>query len=178
MTHLYLMIAIVTLTASAGCKQQQAEADPAPSPRTAARPEAMSTHAETALRHYEAIRASLADDSTASIANEAKELAAAAEEARERGGPHAPRFEALAKAARALADSPMDDIEKVRLAFGELSRATVGVIAAAPALAEGRHVFRCPMAKGYQKWVQTDEKMANPYMGKKMLACGSRSDWT
>jgi hypothetical protein len=33
------------------------------------------------------------------------------------------------------------------------------------------------MAEGYQKWVQVSSEMANPYMGKKMLKCGSEATW-
>jgi len=33
------------------------------------------------------------------------------------------------------------------------------------------HVMTCPMAKA--TWVQTGEKLMNPYMGKKMQQCGS-----
>ncbi len=36
---------------------------------------------------------------------------------------------------------------------------------------EGYFIGECPMAKA--KWVQTDEKVKNPYMGKSMLSCGS-----
>ncbi len=64
------------------------------------------------------------------------------------------------------------DLVKARAAFGELSRAVVAVVAADPSLQPGRFLFQCPMAKGYQRWVQLEEKMANPYMGKRMLECG------
>ena len=61
--------------------------------------------------------------------------------------------------------------------FGEVSRAFVALLRAAPALQAGRHLFHCPMAQGFPKWVQTTEKMANPYMGKAMLECGSERPW-
>jgi hypothetical protein len=32
------------------------------------------------------------------------------------------------------------------------------------------------MAKGYKKWVQTSEKVSNPYMGKTMGQCGSKTE--
>ena len=38
-------------------------------------------------------------------------------------------------------------------------------------------MFACPMVQIYQKWVQREEKMATPYMGKKMLECGSANEW-
>jgi membrane fusion protein, copper/silver efflux system len=33
------------------------------------------------------------------------------------------------------------------------------------------------MAEGFEKWVQTSEEISNPFMGKRMLACGSASTW-
>ena len=96
--------------------------------------------------------------------------------------PHLPparlvRLLPLASAADALAKLPAEDLAALREQFGEVSKELVTIIAQTPALQEGRHVFTCPMAKGYQKWVQREAKMANPYMGKKMLECGSASDW-
>jgi threonine/homoserine/homoserine lactone efflux protein len=35
------------------------------------------------------------------------------------------------------------------------------------------HVFECPMAKGYKRWVQPTDELENPYMGQEMLTCGS-----
>jgi Cu(I)/Ag(I) efflux system membrane fusion protein len=71
----------------------------------------------------------------------------------------------------------LGDIGQARSAFGDLSRAFVQLLAAAPPLRQGRHIFECPMAEGYQKWVQVSSEMANPYMGKKMLKCGSEATW-
>ena len=48
---------------------------------------------------------------------------------------------------------------------------------AEPSHKKGRYVFYCPMVKGYQKWVQVDKKISNPYMGTRMLECGAKSDW-
>lgn len=83
-----------------------------------------------------------------------------------------------ALAAQAEAIAKMPDIAAARLAFGELSRAYLGVLEKKPELAAGLYAFRCPMAEGYQKWVQVDETLKNPYMGKKMLECGSKVDFT
>ena len=65
-----------------------------------------------------------------------------------------------------------------RREFGALSRAVVTLLSEHEALAHGRYVFQCPMAQGYQKWVQTAEELENPYMGGRMLRCGSSSDWS
>jgi Cu(I)/Ag(I) efflux system membrane fusion protein len=121
---------------------------------------------EEALGAYEKARALLAADSTDGLAAAAKDMAAAARKA---------GAEPLAKAVDDLAGAA--DIAAARRAFGEVSRAVIALAAADPALAKGRHVFRCPMAEGYQKWVQTTPEIANPYMGKKMLKCGGKSDW-
>lgn len=69
------------------------------------------------------------------------------------------------------------DIEAVRLTYGELSKALVGVVSAVAPLREGRFVFQCPMAKGYQKWTQREPSLRNPYFGSAMLTCGDESGW-
>ena len=65
----------------------------------------------------------------------------------------------------------------VRKAFGEVSRPLVALLSASPQLRAGRHVFTCPMAQGYKKWIQTSDQISNPYMGTSMPMCGSGSDW-
>ena len=80
----------------------------------------------------------------------------------------------MAEHARALSEVD-GDAEAVRTAFGETSRPLVAVLAAAPSLSKGMYVFECPMASGYQKWIQTDSEISNPYMGSRMLTCGSAS---
>lgn len=69
------------------------------------------------------------------------------------------------------------DLEKARLAFGELDRYLIALAAADPRLQAGWHVFSCPMAKGFKKWVQKSPTLENPYMGQAMLSCGSASTW-
>lgn len=70
------------------------------------------------------------------------------------------------------------EIEALRLAYGDLSKQLVAIASAVPALRDGRHVFMCPMAKGYQKWLQAEPSLRNPYFGAKMLTCGEESDWS
>ena len=69
-------------------------------------------------------------------------------------------------------------LDQARNAFGEMSRHLIAAIAAEPDLAVGRFVFECEMAKGYPKWVQASETVANPYMGAAMPTCGVKSDWS
>ncbi len=80
-----------------------------------------------------------------------------------------------AAAAESLAAAT--DIEAARLAYGELNRFLIALAAADPRLQEGWHVFRCPMAKGFKKWLQKSPTLENPYMGQKMSTCGGSSTW-
>jgi hypothetical protein len=70
---------------------------------------------------------------------------------------------------------PKDDADTVRKAFGEVSQRLLAILAADRSLAEGLHVFECPMAQGYKKWAQPAAKISNPYMGTRMPECGSES---
>lgn len=124
------------------------------------------TPATEVLAAYERVRALLADDQTTGLADASRTLEQTATRA---------SFGAIASAATKLAT--ITEIEAARDQFGEVSRALVAVLANDKSLAKGQHVFECPMVKGYKKWVQPSQEMANPYMGKKMLACGGESSW-
>lgn len=88
-----------------------------------------------------------------------------------------PHLDAIAKAARQMKETSVADMKNMRKALGEVSRGVVALLAAEPRLTEGRHVFECGMADGYQKWVQTESTISNPYMGKRMPACGTASTY-
>ncbi|HUO85095.1 MAG TPA: hypothetical protein VM534_08275 [Thermoanaerobaculia bacterium] len=127
--------------------------------------------------NYEALRAELAGDSTITLAENATRLKQAAVAAVAKAdGETKKDLESLAASATKLLAAT--DLNGAREAFGEVSRHLLAVVAAAPNLAEGRFVFACPMAKPYGKWVQSEKKLANPYMGGKMLACGMPSKWS
>jgi Cu(I)/Ag(I) efflux system membrane fusion protein len=132
---------------------------------------------DEALGQYETVRAKLAADDMSGLADTAKKMASAATKgagaAPERLRPH---LQTMAEQATKLAATGTD-IEQNRVAFGEVSRAVVGLLVAEPSFQTGRFVFHCPMAKGYKKWVQVDAKLENPFMGKKMLECGGKSSW-
>ena len=123
---------------------------------------------------YETCRNLLAVDKTEGIADCAKGIMDASKmshaDAPEAAHEH---INAVMKAAKALAAAPTEDIEKLRLSFGELSKSIVAMLGAAPAAAKGYHVFECPMAKGYKRWAQPTVEMGNPYMGTKMSTCGA-----
>lgn len=150
-----------------------------PSTATASPPanKEIATPVRTALAEYESIRKLLATDETNGIGEAASRLATAATEAEKTAAGDAKiHLGALAKAAQALAQDK-GDIEALRKAFGEVSKPLVALLAQDPALRQGQHLFECPMAVGYKKWIQPSDKLENPYMGKKMLACGGPTDW-
>lgn len=121
---------------------------------------------------YETCRTLLAGDKTEGIGDCAKGIMDASKMSHARAPEAAhEHIGAVMKAAEALAAAPSDDIEKLRLSFGELSKSIVAMLGAAPEAAKGYHVFECPMAKGYKRWAQPTADMGNPYT--KMLTCGS-----
>jgi hypothetical protein len=115
----------------------------------------LSTAARAGLvEDYDVVRLALAEDRT----DAARAAAVALAE-------RAPAD--VAFAARAVAHA--EDVRAARLAFGELSRATV--LAVAPTDPDVK-VFRCPMADGWPFWLQLEAGIANPYMGTAMPRCG------
>jgi len=130
-----------------------------------------------ALEAYEEIRARLASDAMEGVSERSKRAAEALHSAAAASA-DAPKIAAVlgraAEAAHALA--AQGELAGARVKFGELSRELLLMVGADDRLAEGRHVFQCPMTKGYDKWIQTSDKLENPYMGPKMLTCGSESE--
>jgi hypothetical protein len=150
------------------------EEPPRPPPVPPSTPEIDIVFAE-----YEKVRAILADDKTEGTS----ELAVALRTAAEQAGPKVSgvariHLRDLGEAATRLKEEGDKDILKARRAFGEASRAVIGLVSIEPSLARGRHVFLCPMTKNtYNKWVQTGPELSNPYMGKEMPGCGTATDW-
>jgi hypothetical protein len=133
---------------------------------------------EAALGAYEQVRALLAEDRIEKLTEAADRLEqTAGEAARKVAGPLRADLDSLAAAARRLGETPTAQMEEVRRAFGEVSRPVVRLLSAERSLAEGRHVFECPMATGYNKWVQPGPTISNPYMGTQMSWCGAKTEW-
>lgn len=103
------------------------------------------------LRAYVAIGDSLARDKTV----EAPAVDALIEEAKRAGAP------AVAKEVEHLCCVPLKDQRE------QYKKVSEAVIALKP---EG-YVIRCPMAEA--RWLQTDDKIQNPYLGASMLRCGT-----
>lgn len=160
--------------AVSGCQQDEVSAQASQAPTVRFELSAAAAgKVEQALASYENIRAKLAKDELA-VAEDAATLEASATAASALTSADGQAvLNALAAAAKALKGMPTSDADALRKSFGEVSRQVVALIAAVPALAQGRFAFSCPMAQGFQKWVQTKPQIDNPYMGKKMLTCGS-----
>ncbi len=153
-------------------------------------PPAVAQPLETALDAYEAVRERLADDTTEGVAPRARRAAdalglavQAAEASDEDLGAVLPYLGEAHRAAEGLAAAAGEEgeLEPARAAFGELTRFLMAVAGADAELTAGRHVFACPMvdeAAGFNKWIQVDEAMENPYMGQEMPTCGSEDDWS
>jgi membrane fusion protein, copper/silver efflux system len=110
------------------------------------------------LEQYETVRAGLAADELGAAKNGATKLVAAVQEEFAASKP-------MIEAAQKLAAS--ESLEDARAAFGVISGELVKVVQGQP----GVYLMNCSMAKD-GTWVQKTSKIENPYMGKKMLACG------
>jgi membrane fusion protein, copper/silver efflux system len=130
------------------------------------------------LNAYEGLRSALAADDLSGAQAAAKQLATVATEAG-KGTSTAlvAGLKAIADAATVEAALAHTDATAVRKQFGEVSKHLVALVTSDAKLQQGRYVFECPMAPGYGKWIQTDTQVSNPYMGKRMLTCGSKSTW-
>lgn len=125
------------------------------------------------MKPYDDCRALLAADKTEGIADCAKAVSAAAKTAAGDANALAKeQLTSIATTADSLAAAGANEIEKIRLLYGDVSKSVVAMLSEIPEAAKDFHVFECPMAKGYQRWAQPEKTMANPYMGKKMLECG------
>ncbi len=135
-------------------------------------------HITSALAAYERVRGALVAD-RGDVAAAAREIAASAREARE-GAPPALRahLDGIETEAGQLADAPATDLPRLRREFGDVSRHVVALLTADESLARGVHVFECPMADGYGRWVQPSADISNPYMGTRMPACGTETSFS
>ncbi len=163
--------------ASAPAAPPGGDATPSASPPPfAPLPERALGPARSTLGAYEAMRAAFAADDLAGAKAQVAALADGAMNAATDGGAAQKALVDLAAAARAVGAAA--DMDGARLRFGDLSKRVVALLVGEPKLREGRHLFMCPMASGYKKWVQTTPALTNPYWGKQMLTCGKQlTDW-
>ncbi len=147
------------------------EAEPAAAPEA----EIPDTPVGATLSAYEELRKELFHDRLEGAHAAATTLAAQAEEAAEASPDHAAHLTQLHDAATRAAEA--EDLEMARAAYGEVSRAVIGMQIADPALQEGWHIYTCPMVEGFQKWSQPRAGIQNPYMGQEMPRCGGATEW-
>lgn len=131
------------------------------------------------LEAYEEVRVELAADRLEGVPESASQLVGALQsalDAAEPSGRVAVLLEGAIVATESLARA--EDLELARIEFGEVSRHMLRLGEMDARLTEDRYVFTCPMAKGFERWIQPMEEMKNPYMGPVMLQCGSAVDWS
>jgi Cu(I)/Ag(I) efflux system membrane fusion protein len=132
-----------------------------------------------ALHAYEEIRARLAQDTTTGLEPHAQQAADSLEAAAAMIGERAPDLSRAARsgvhAAHSLASST--HLAEARAGFSALSEAIVALGVEEPQLREGWYLFSCPMVEGFNRWIQKAEAIENPYMGSRMLQCGSVEVW-
>lgn len=168
---------VLAATSATGCQQEGVSAQSAATRFVLSA--AAQSKVEQVLASYENVRQKLAKDDLAGTAADLATLERAANEAVSLAPAQGqPVLKAISEAAKALKDENKSNADQTRKAFGEVSRHVVALLVAVPSLQQGRFVFSCPMAQGYQKWVQTKAQLENPYMGTRMLTCGSPSDWS
>lgn len=193
---LIIVLAITSIAVTPGCKETstQAKSEPAAQaksestaqvksePTTQAKSEPTTqgkahlssealAHVESILGDYEALRAALAGDRISDVSSIAIRLEQSIKTSKVQM-PEAIKNHLDSVGLTATKLKTIKSADDIRAAFGELSRPVVTLLTEQSTLARGRYVFKCPMAKGYQKWVQTSEKLENPYMGGRMLQCG------
>ena len=147
--------------------------------KTTGQAEQLQKHITTYTLRYEKIRVLLAQDDLNASKKEAvlmrKDLAAVITQVSHTPSVQA-QFQAISEASLQMNQSQTADEQ--RKAFGDVSKAIITLLNQYKGLQKGWHIFMCPMAQGYSKWIQASADMANPYMGKRMLKCGGKTQWT
>lgn len=143
-------------------------------------PDAFVAKVTAAMDVYEQLRGALAADHLDEARQTALLLTRALAAARAEANDLPPGFaHALQEAedhARNVGNAT--ELAGARADFGDLSQPLLALAAHDPRLQKGWFVFRCPMEQGYQKWAQRSPRLENPYMGQKMLDCGSPDAFT
>ena len=126
------------------------------------------------LNSYEKIRALFASDSLIGLEEHCDNIITTTKQA-EFSAPDQlkPRYTIIAKQAKELKKASQEDMDGARQDFGYLSKVIIELLREEPSLQQNLFIFECPMAQDYKYWLQKDNKINNPYMGKEMLECGA-----
>ena len=122
---------------------------------------------------YEALRSLLAADELSAVESRAQKLGESARSLSKEA--EASEADKLKRISEAAAQFRSQQPEQLRAAFGKLSEPIVELTKAkAP---NHFDLYHCSMAKVYGYWIQPKgQAIANPYMGQRMLSCGSREE--
>lgn len=134
-------------------------------------------HLRAALSQYDAARSLLVQDRLEGLPGAAERIAQSLTAARAASAAPPPQVTLLGRGveeARALGAATT--LENARARFAELSRTLLEAAASTSALQAEVHAFQCPMAEGFDKWLQLSPKLENPYMGQRMVACGTKAE--
>lgn len=115
------------------------------------------------LDHYLKIQAALADDSTKGVSDNAAAIAKAVKADDTKTLPPE-----VASAADGLAKAK--DLPEARESFKDLSQSLIKYMADKKVKTGKFEEIFCPMANAY--WLQTNQDIANPYLGHSMPGCG------
>jgi Cu(I)/Ag(I) efflux system membrane fusion protein len=137
-------------------------------------------YVRAAFQAYEPARELLARDTMVGLAPRAGEIAAALRAAADAvDSQRTDVADALRNGAEAASRlEAAKDIQQARQHFALVGQHLVWLASADTRLREGWHLFECPMAEGFNKWFQREPRLENPYMGQRMLTCGSPTDWS
>lgn len=133
------------------------------------------------LDRYEQMGLTLAADSTTGIVEACQSIIGAANKlvTTSANAVEKAAVMAVAPAAQGLMQSVQSrDLPMVRAQFAALSQAMATLAQGYPAIHHEHILVQCPMVTdGYNRWIQRQGKIRNPYKGREMLDCGSPQDW-
>lgn len=159
----------------------------APASRSATLEEAigepLAERLRTVLDAYYKLSHTLADDELQAVSGRAESLAQvlsalAGQAEQEQASGLAEEAERLAQFTEDFTGDGLKNLHEARVGFGRISRGLVKLLAengGQTLLGKDLFLFRCGMAKvGYENWLWWSREKLNPYMGKKMLDCGTQ----
>ncbi len=167
-----------TLRPRIGAPMAAAAVEAPPAAQAMPVPDAALEPLHRAFTAYDRIQDHLAHDQLAGIADDATAMADALTMARAAlpaGHVAVAAVTGAVEQSQHLAKATT--LEDARDHFANISRALVVIAESDQRLQAGHFIFRCPMTKGYKKWVQGTPTLANPYMGSAMSTCGTTSTW-
>lgn len=90
-----------------------------------------------------------------------------------------PQLKEFQKRAEKLANFQGSDLKEARTAFSGVSSFVFAYLSKFKGVDEkhGYHAFSCPMVKDdFNRWLQKDAEIRNPFFGKAMATCGTKID--